>query len=114
MIRQWTTTVPIGISAIAFAWYGMTLLASRMMAPDFERYGLPRLRALTGVLQLAGSVGLVIGSSYRPLLLASAAALALMMAVAIAVRARCGDATATMVPAAALCALNLYIVATGW
>lgn len=103
---------PRFVSAIAFAWYGLTLFGPQTMVPEFERYGLARMRTLTGALQLAGSAGLVAGTWYRPLLLLSAAGLALMMVVAIAVRARCGDRIPSMIPAAALCALNVYIIAT--
>lgn len=106
------TLIPRGISAIAFAWYGVTLLGKQTMVPEFENYGMARLRTLTGVLQLAGSAGLMLGGWYRPLLLLSAAGLALMMVVAVVVRVRCGDKIAAMVPAAALCALNSYIVVT--
>ncbi len=108
----WMTMALRGVSAIAFAWYGGTLLGKQTMVPEFESYGMARFRTLTGVLQLAGSAGLVLGGWYRPLLLLSAAGLALMMVVAVVVRVRCGDKMVDMVPAAALCALNSYIVVT--
>ena len=57
----WMTMALRGVSAIAFAWYGGTLLGKQTMVPEFESYGMARFRTLTGVLQLAGSAGLVLG-----------------------------------------------------
>ena len=109
---QLVVAVARGISVISFAWYGATLLSSQAMAVDFARYGLGRYRVLVGTLQLAGSLGLVIGSWFPPLVVLSAGGLALMMLVAVAARLRVGDRVVAMLPALAFGVLNLYIAVT--
>ena len=76
---QITVGLAQSLSLLAFAWYGTTALRSREMVAEFERYGLARLRVLTAVLQITGSVGLLAGFVYRPLLLVSAGGLTVMM-----------------------------------
>jgi uncharacterized membrane protein YphA (DoxX/SURF4 family) len=67
-----------------------------------------------GVLQLAGSAGLLVGFWFRPLALFAAGGLALMMLVAIGARIQARDSVIAMLPAAAYCCLNLYIAAAAW
>jgi len=111
---QLLATLARGLSIISFAWYGASLLWSQAMAADFARYGLGRFRVAVGVLQLAGSVGLLAGFWFRPLVPLAAGGLAAMMLVALGARIQVRDSILSMVPAAAYCALNLYIVAAAW
>ncbi len=99
------------ISIASFAWYGISCLVSAAMVAEFERYRLPHFRSLTGVLQLAGSIGLFAGYFSRPLLLLSAGGLATMMFFGVIVRLRIRDPLTAAIPAAAFLALNLFIVA---
>lgn len=98
-----------GVSIVAFAWYGTTALLSRDMVAEFERYGLARLRVLTAALQIAGSMGLLVGYVYRPLLLLSAAGFAVMMSFAVLVRLKIRDPILAIVPACVLLCLNLVL-----
>lgn len=98
---------------IAFAWYGATALLSERMVAEFERYGLARLRVLTATLQIAGSMGLLAGFRYRPLLLLSAGGFAAMMSLAVLVRIRIRDPILEIVPALVLLGLTLLLCALG-
>jgi hypothetical protein len=98
------------ISIAVFAWYGMSCFLSQKMIAEFDRYLLPQARILTGVLQVAASVGLVVGHFYRPILLLSAGGLAAMMFLALVTRFRIRDPLYAALPAFSLCALNLFIV----
>ena len=98
---------------IAFAWYGATALLSERMVAEFERYGLARLRVPTATLQIAGSMGLLAGFLYRPLLLVSAAAFAVMMFFAVLVRIKIRDPVHAIVPAFVLLCLDILLVVLG-
>lgn len=106
---QLATALPQGISIVAFAWYGASALLSGSMRREFERYGLARLRVLTASLQIAGSVGLLVGHFLRPLFVLSAGGFAVMMLLAVIVRIRIRDPLHTMVPAVVLLGLNLFL-----
>ena len=99
------------ISIASFAWYGMSCFVSAAMVAEFERYHLARFRSLTGMLQVAGSLGLLAGYFYRPLLLLSAGGLAAMMLLGVLVRLRIRDPLFAAIPAFAFFALNLFIIA---
>lgn len=99
------------ISAVLFAGYGLYALLSESMISEFKRYGLNRFRVLTGLLQLAGSLGIVAGQFYRPLLLISAGGLTAMMFLAVFTRLKIKDPLYAALPAFTLGALNLYIFA---
>ena len=106
-----TSGIAQAISIAAFAWYGMSCFLSAAMVTEFDRYGLPRFRTLTGALQVAGSLGLLAGYYSRPLLLLSAGGLSAMMLLGVLVRFRIRDPLVAAIPAFAFFVLNLYIVA---
>jgi len=97
-------------SAALFAVYGFSCFFSRSMIEEFDRLRVPQQRVLTGVLQIAGAVGLVVGHFSRPILLLSAGGLAAMMFVAVLTRFRIRDPLYAALPAFSLFLLNLYIV----
>jgi len=74
------------------------------------RFGLVRFRQLTGLLELLGSLGLVLGYFLPQFTVAAAGGLTLMMGVGVVVRLRCGDSLADALPAFAMLLINLYIV----
>ena len=98
------------LSIVSFAFYGMGCLLSERMVLEFERFGLARFRRLTGVLQLAGSIGLIAGFYSHALLVFSAAGLAMLMLLGVAVRIRIRDPLMAGVPAAFYFCLNLFLV----
>ena len=104
------TTFAQILSIAAFAWYGAQCLLSSKMIGEFSRYGLPRVRLLTGTLQLAGSLGLLVGFAFRPLIVLSSAGLAAMMLGAFIVRLRIRDSFLLAIPSLIFFALNLFIL----
>jgi len=107
---QLAASVAQGLSIVAFASYGMIALLSDRMVDEFERFGLARLRVLTATLQITGSLGLLAGHFFRPLLLLSAGGFAVMMLLALLVRVRIRDPIPAMFPAFVLMCLNLFLL----
>lgn len=100
----------VWFSATAFLFYGVACLALDGMKRDFERFGMSRLRVLTGTLEVLGAVGLIVGYWWwAPLAGASAAGLAVMMAVGIATRLRVLDSLAQTLPALVLMVMNGFV-----
>ena len=106
---QLITAIAQGISIVTFAWYGTFSLRAPSMVAEFERYGMARMRVLTGTIQILGSLGLLLGFFYRPLLVISAGGFAVMMLVAVLVRIRIRDPISAMGPAFVLLCLNLFL-----
>ena len=98
-----------GISTALFAGYGFSCFLSRTMIAEFDRYRLTGQRVLTGVLQIAGAAGLVVGYFNRPILLLSSGGLARMMLLAVVTRFRIRDPLYAAIPAISLFLLNSYI-----
>jgi len=46
---------------LIFLFYGVLGLGSMSMVEDFERFGLGKLRVFTGVLEVMGGSGLLVG-----------------------------------------------------
>lgn len=106
-----STTIAAGLSSLCFLWSGVRCFVSRAMRDEFMRCRMPQSRLLTGTLQVAGALGLLVGWRYRPLLPHSACGLAALMAVGVLVHVRIRDSVRETMPAAALLGLNLFIVA---
>lgn len=98
------------VSAAAFAWYGVHCLRSERMVQEFDRYGLARFRTLTGVLQIAGSVGLLAGLLVQPLTVLASGGLAVLMLCGTVVRVVIGDPWYVAMPALSFFALNAFIL----
>jgi uncharacterized membrane protein YphA (DoxX/SURF4 family) len=97
------------LSGAAFVIYGILCFSSTSMANDFHRFGMDDLRVLTGILELLGGTGLLIGLKWPPALWISAAGLALLMLIAFLIRMRMHDGVAVSAPSFTLMVLNLYI-----
>ena len=54
-------TFLIFFSGIAFLYYGWGCFYSPFIQKEFNRYGLPKYRKITGFLQLLGAIGLFLG-----------------------------------------------------
>jgi uncharacterized membrane protein YphA (DoxX/SURF4 family) len=78
---------------------------------EFFRYGFPpSIRILTGILQLSGAVGLMIGSFIPLLGLMASVGLTLMMVVAFAVRIKIKDGPKETAPSLIFAFLNAYLI----
>ncbi len=100
------------MSGAAFVGYGARCFVSRATVAEFEHYGLPRYRVLTGVLEVVGGLGLLVGLGYRPLLQLSAAGLAALMLLGTIVHVRIRDPWQAALPALTLLGVNLFIAVT--
>jgi len=100
-----------GLSILLFFYYGLSVLASNAMVGEFERFGMDKLRTLTGSLEVLGAAGLLAGYFiFVPaLVVAASAGLTLLMIGGVAVRFRAGDSLADATPALIMLLMNLYI-----
>ncbi|TVS83401.1 DoxX family protein [Mycobacterium helveticum] len=98
------------LSILLFLYYGLAVLVANAMVEEFARFGLVRFRKLTGILELLGSLGLILGYFLPQFTVAAAGGLTLMMGVGVVVRLRCGDSLADALPAIVMLLINLYIV----
>lgn len=97
-------------SAISFWIYGFTCLFSSKMKKEFERFGVPQFRVLTGVLEIGGGTGQVIGWLFSPTLLKFATiGLALLMLLGFLLRIKIKDSFIQSSPAFIFMVINIYI-----
>lgn len=80
------------------------------MRNEFARYGLAHLRVLTGVLEILGGAGLLVGLYWPLALQVSSGGLALLMLFALLARIRVRDSVHLWLPAFALLVVNAYIL----
>ena len=97
-------------SGLTFLIYGGLCLASMSMVEDFQRFGLERLRLLTGFLEVLGGAGLLVGLKWPPALSLSSAGLALLMLIGFGVRVKMHDSIVQSLPSLALMLVNGYIL----
>ena len=96
-------------SGLVFITYGILCAFTPSMLADFHRFGLDNFRILTGILEILGGTGLLVGLRWRPALWLSAAGLALLMLIAFGVRLKMRDSIAQSAPSFLFMLLNLYI-----
>lgn len=97
------------LSIALFLYYGLAVLVSNAMVTEFERFGLLRFRKFTGVLELLGALGLILGYFAPQLTAVAAGGLTVLMAAGVIVRIRCRDSLVDMLPATVMMLMNLYI-----
>jgi len=89
---------------------GVSCFVGPQMRREFRRFGLDRLRILTGVLELLGAGGLIVGLWWTPALRLAAGGLALLMLAAVAIRLRQRDTAWLIFPALLLVGINTVIL----
>jgi hypothetical protein len=99
-------------SSVSFIIYGSLLLVSAKMQNEFKRFGLEKFTTLTGVLELLGGVGLLVGLKYGFILLISSGGLALLMLLGLGVRIKIKDNFWLSFPSFFFMVLNLFIFLT--
>lgn len=99
------------LSIVAFLSYGLVCLFSESMVAEFERFGLPRMRTLTGALEVLGALGLLVGYFCPPLVTLASAGLSVLMLMGILVRVRIHDGAVVMLPALVLLLVNAFVFA---
>ncbi|MFT6181824.1 MAG: putative membrane protein YphA (DoxX/SURF4 family) [Paracoccaceae bacterium] len=95
--------------ALSFIAYGVSCLAAAHMVREFERFGLPNYRKLTGILQLLGAVGLLIGFRFPIIGALAAGGLALQMLIGFGVRLKIRDHFLQSLPAFAYLLINAWL-----
>jgi uncharacterized membrane protein YphA (DoxX/SURF4 family) len=96
-------------SAVSFLFFGIGCLRSPHLIAEFERYGVPQFRTLTGLLQLLGGLGILLGFYWSPLQIFSCFGLSLLMLFGVGVRVKIKDSFIQSFPAAFYCLLNSYL-----
>ena len=98
------------VSGLSFLYYGFKVLFRSASRGEFERYGLPDVRQVVGVLEVLGGTAVILGLAVAPLGALAAAGLTALMVLGLIVRLRIHDAPRLMVPAASLAGLNAVLV----
>jgi len=98
----------------AFLAYGLSCLRSESMKAEFRRFGLARLRVLTGVLEVLGGLGLLVGLVWPPAMWVSSGGLAVLMMLGVGVRTRANDSLLQTLPALVLMLVNSFILFASW
>ncbi len=98
------------VSGVSFLYYGSKVVFRPALESEFERYGLPGVRRLVGVMEVLGGTAVILGLAIAPLGAVAAAGLTALMVLGLIVRVRIRDAPRLMVPAASLGALNAVLV----
>lgn len=101
------------LSAVAFLSFGIATLVLPAVAVEFERYGLPRMRNLIGLLEVAGALGLLFGPTPR-WVAAAAAGLSALMLGALVVRVHIEDPWYALLPAGGLMVANAWLAVRVW
>ena len=103
-------TILIIFNALAFLFYGFNCIFSLKMQDEFTRFGLTNVqRKLTGVLQVIGGSGLLLGFLVPILGLISSLGLTLLMILGFAVRIKIKDSFVQAAPSFIFIILNGYI-----
>ena len=98
------------LSSLSFIYFGIGCLTSDFIISEFVRYDLVKFRVLTGVLQLLGAAGLLIGFYFNPkILLFAATCLGLLMICGFIVRISISDSFLKCLPSFSFALLNLSI-----
>lgn len=98
------------VSGLAFLYYGIKVLFGSSGRREFERYGIPGLRPVVGLLEVLGGTAVLFGLGVAPLGVFAASGLTALMILGLVVRLRIHDAPRLMVPAALLAAVNAALV----
>jgi hypothetical protein len=79
------------------------------MRNEFKRFGLEKFTTLTGILELLGGVGLLVGLKFHFVLLISSGGLALLMLLGFGVRLKMKDGLWLSSPSLFFMLMNSYV-----
>lgn len=96
-------------SGVSFIIYGCLLFISPQMRNEFKRFGLEKFTTLTGILELLGGIGLLVGLKVGFILLISSGGLTLLMLLGFGVRIKVKDSFWLTMPSLFFMLLNLYV-----
>ncbi len=95
--------------AFSFIGYGVSCIFSPRMVVEFDRYRLGKCRVLTGVLQVLGAAGLLLGILYETVGMLAAAGLSLLMLAGFITRLKIRDPILLCLPSLAYMALCAWL-----
>ena len=104
------TLALIWLSSISFLFYGVSYFFSQHLQDEFRRYGLAKFGPLTGVLEILGAIGLLVGLWVPLILVVSAGGLALLMLLGFGVRLKIKDGFWASLPSFLFMLVNAYIL----
>lgn len=96
-------------SSFSFIAYSISYFALPNMKKEFKRFNLEKLGLLTIIFEILGSVGLLVGLLYHPLMLLSSGGLAILMFLGLLIRIKLKDGVLLSLPALFYMILNAYI-----
>ena len=103
------TIILILLSGVSFIVYGILFFTSIKMKDEFKRFGLEKFASLTGVLELLGGVGMLVGLKISIVLLISSGGLALLMLLGFGVRVKMKDGFSLSFPSLLFMLINSYL-----
>ena len=102
-------------TSASFLFYGVNCLRSCHIKKEFKRFGISdRNRKLTGILQLLGACGLLLGMTFAVIGLLSAFGLFLLMLLGLGVRIKVRDGLIKSFPALFFMLISLYLFLEFW
>lgn len=103
-------TVTTIVTAFSFIYYGTMCLFSKWMVLEFQRYRLSEFqRKITGLLQLAGSIGLLTGLKLPLVGLLAASGLSVLMLLGFLTRLKIRDTLIQSLPSFIFMLINGYL-----
>ena len=99
----------ICFSALSFMGYGFSCLFSSHMTAEFKRYQLEKFQVLTGLLQILGAAGLLVGLALPLVGMIAAAGLAVQMLLGFCVRLKIKDSLLQASPSFIFMWINAYL-----
>ncbi len=104
-----TIELPTLVLIISFLVYGTRCLFTEAMILEFHRWGVSGLRHITGILEVLGAVGLVLGQWLPWVGLMSASGLSILMTCGLVVRLRIRDGFLQTLPAVIYLLVSLIV-----
>lgn len=99
-------------SGVSFIIYGVYIFKSSKMQNEFARFRLEKFTKLTGLLEILGGVGMLVGIKFSIILFISSGGLAILMLLGLGIRLKVKDGFWLFFPALFFMLLNLYIFIT--
>jgi hypothetical protein len=97
-------------SALSFFGFGLGCFYSKVMAKEYQRYGLSAYRSLNGYLQLLGGIALLLGFQWPIMGILGSGGLSLLMLLGFFVRLRLKDSFLQSFPSFFYMVLNAFIL----
>ncbi len=91
---------------MAFLIYGFLCVFTSHMRDEFERFGMAKFRILTGIIEILGAAGTLLGLFWTPLFIFSTLGLGTLMLLGLVTRVRVRDPIVQMLPALSLMVVN--------